>query len=331
MAKAVTLLDVAKRAGVSVATASKALNNRGDVSSATRERVTEVAKTLGFAPNELARSLLVGRSSTVGILTSDLDGRFALPILIAVEDACGTGELSVFLCDARGDEESEQHHLRALLSRRVDGIIVVGSRTEARPPLGHNLPVPVVYAYAPSDDPNDVSLVTDNVGGAVLAVRHLVSRGRRHIAHITGDRGYVAANDRVLGMNQALADAGLPLCGDVMFSEWSERWGREATAKLLSEHPEVDAVFAGSDQIARGVVDALHAAGRAVPEDVAVMGYDNWEVLATNSDPALTTIDLNLELLGREAAGYLLQAIDGQTLLPGVRHVPARVITREST
>lgn len=331
----VTLQDVANRAGVSVATASKALNDRSDVSSATRARVMQVAASLGFAPNELARSLLAGRSSTVGVLTSDLAGRFALPILMAAEDACGTGEISVFLCDARDDADREQHLLQALLSRRVDGIIVVGSRTDARPSLGRHLPVPIVYAYAPSDNPDDLSLVTDNVGGGALAIRHLVERGCRRIAHVTGDPGYGAATDRVMGVRQAMAEAGLELVGDVMFHEWSGRWGREATAALLREHPDIDGIFAGSDQVARGVIDAVRASGRAVPGDVAVIGFDNWEILATDAEPALTTVDLNLDILGRQAARHLLGSRVGtaadQPPTSGVHYLPPRLVVRDST
>ncbi len=148
-----TLSEVAKLARVSVSTASKAINGRGDVSEETRRRVVETADRIGFTPNQLARSLLAGRTGTVGLLTSDLEGRFVLPILMGAEDAFGAGQVNVFLCDARGDAIREQHQLKALLKRRVDGIIVVGRQTDARPSLGHSLPVPVVYAYAPSPCP----------------------------------------------------------------------------------------------------------------------------------------------------------------------------------
>src|SRR5690606_15362728 len=185
-ARAATLSDVARRAGVSIATASKALNDRGDVAAATRAKVLAVAAELSFTPNAMAKGLLAGRTGTVGLLTSDLEGRFMIPILMGAEDAFGAGRINVFLCDARGDAIREQHHLRELLSRRVDGIIVVGRQTDPRPSLGQEIPVPVVYAYAPSDDPRDPSLTPDNVAGGRLAVEHLIACGRTRIAHITG-------------------------------------------------------------------------------------------------------------------------------------------------
>lgn len=329
--RAVTLTEVARLAGVSVATASKALNGRKQVKAETRVRVIEAAERLSFSPNALARSLLAGRTGTVGLLTSDLDGRFSIPILMGAEDAFGAGRMAVFLCDARGDAIREQHHVQALLSRRIDGLIVVGDRTDPRPSLGRDMRVPVVYAYAPSDDPDDLSFVTDNIGGGRLAVEHLVARGRRRIAHITGDITYGATTDRATGARAALADAGLPLVGgDVMFGEWSEAWGRGATRMLLDRAPDVDAIFAGSDQIARGVLDALHELGKDVPEDIAVIGYDNWEVLATNSRPPLTSVDLRLEELGLVAAKRLFAAIDGE-LGTGVVSQPCRIVARAST
>ncbi|HWD78216.1 MAG TPA: LacI family DNA-binding transcriptional regulator [Kribbella sp.] len=330
-AKVVTLSDVARLAGVSVATASKALNGRSQVAARTRARVEAAAEQLSFVPNRMAQGLLAGRTGTVGLLTSDLQGRFVIPILMGAEDAFGAGRVSVFLCDAREDTIREQHHLQALLSRRVDGLIVVGSRTDPRPTLGPDLPVPVVYVYAPSDDPNDVSLVPDNVAAGRLAVEHLVACGRRRIAHVSGDPGYAAAVDRGAGVAEGLEAAGLELVGDSMYADWSERWGRDATAVLLDRHPDIDAVVCGSDQIARGALDTVRDRGRVVPDDVAVIGFDNWEPMVGHSRPELTSIDPNLELLGRAAAQQVFAALDGDAPVGGVHHQAPRLVIRGST
>lgn len=326
-----TLSEVARVAGVSLSTASKAINGRADVAERTRRRILEVAEQLSFTPNPMARGLLTNRTSTVGILTSDLEGRFVLPILMGAEDAFGAGKVSVFLCDARGDAIREQHHLKALLSRRVDGIIVVGRQTDPRPSIGREFPIPVVYAYAPSVNPADTSLTPDNATGGRIVVEHLLACGRSRIAHITGDRSYAAARDRVVGIEEALSAAGLGLVGDPMYSEWTERWGRNATAVLLQQHADVDAVICGSDQIARGVIDTLRDAGRTVPDDVAVISFDNWQVLATNARPELTTVDFNLEHLGKTAARYLLTAMGERKLEPGVHRLPVSLVIRGST
>ena len=327
----VTLADVARLAGVSVATASKALNGRDQVAAATRQRVIEAAQRLKFSPNPLARGLLAGRTGTVGLLTSDLEGRFVIPILMGAEDAFGAGQINVFVCDARGDAIREQHQLRALLSRRVDGLIVVGRQTDPRPSLGHDIPVPVVYVYAPSDDPSDLSLTPDNVAAGRMAVEHLLACGRTRIAHVSGDPAYAAARDRADGARQALAAAGLDLVGDVMYSQWSEHWGRDATAVLFDQHPDLDAVLCGSDQIARGALDTARDLGREVPRDVAIMGFDNWEVLTTQARPELTSLDANLQHLGHLAAQRVFAALDGTDVGSGTQYLPQRLIIRGST
>ncbi|MFI0450191.1 LacI family DNA-binding transcriptional regulator [Actinomadura sp. 6N118] len=328
--RSVTISDVAAGAGVSIATASKALNGREQVRAETRARVLQVAEELGFQPNALARGLLSGRTQTAGLLTDGVD-RFSLPVLLGAEDAFGAGQMSVLLCDGRGDSIREQHYIRTLLARRVDGLIVVADSTDPRPSITDDLPIPVVYAYGPSTDPADVSFVPDDIGGAGLAVNHLLTLGRRHIAHVTGPVDYLAARDRATGMRAVLDEAGLPLAGgEVLHGAWSQRWGRQAAELLLTTVPELDAVFCGSDQIAYGVAEAAHELGRHVPDDLAVVGYDNWDVFATEARPPLTTVDMNLERLGRAAAQHLFTAIDGGAG-GGVHRMPCRLVVRDST
>ncbi|WP_062431392.1 LacI family DNA-binding transcriptional regulator [Herbidospora daliensis] len=325
-----TITDVAALAGVSVATASKALNGRDDVRATTRQLVLDAAAQLSFQPNLLAQGLLSGQTRTVGLLTSDMVGRFGIPVLLGAENAFGAGEMAVLLCDARGDAIREQHYLRTLLSRRVDGLIVVGESTNPRPSITKDVPVPVVYAYAPSADPADVSFVPDDGGGARLAVRHLIATGRTRIAHITGPTTYKAAADRAEGVQETLEEAGLAQAGETFYGAWSQRWGRLAADMLLLNDPGIDAVFCGNDQIAAGFIEAARERGRRVPDDIAVVGYDNWEVLSEETRPTLTTIDPDLERLGHTAAQHLFAAIDGKAT-PGVHSMPTRLVIRDST
>jgi LacI family transcriptional regulator len=326
----VTLSDVAKLAGVSVATASKALNARAEVAPATRERVVRAATELSFQPNVLARGLISGRTRTVGLLTDELAGRFSIPILLGAENALGNGQMSVLLCDARGDSIRRQHYIRTLMARQVDGFIVVGDSNDVRPSLTSEIPVPVVYAYCESTDPRDLSVLADDEGGARLAIEHLVSHNRRRIGHITGPESYRAARDRVIGLRAVLRESGLTLAGDPLYGEWSQRWGRHAARMLLTAHPDVDAVFCGNDQIATGVADTLRDLGQSVPDDVAVVGYDNWIDFAADCRPPLTTVDLNLEHLGATAAHHLFAALEGDRA-SGVIRQPGRLVVREST
>lgn len=325
------LADVAALAGVSMATASKALNGRDEVAAGTRARVHEAAAQLSFEGNSIARSLSTGRMGAVGLLTSDLEGRFSLPILMGAEDAFGAEETAILLSDARGDRVREKRHIRALIPR-VDALLVVGSRTDARRSLG-DLPMPVVYVYTPSDDPADCSLTPDNVDGGRLAARHLLMTGRRRLLHITGPPADAAATDRAQGIDEVLAtgSSGARLSLRTEYGEWTERWGRSATQFALRDGIDFDAILCDSDQIARGALDALLVAGRRVPEDVALIGYDNWELIVADTSPPISSIDMNLEAMGQRAAQLLTAAIAGVDLPAGPQLMPCRVVARGST
>jgi LacI family transcriptional regulator len=177
---------------------------------------------------------------------------------------------------------------------------------------------------------DDLSLIPDDEEGGALAVRHLLSTGRKTIGHVTGPRRFKAALLRAKAVG-ALAAAGLELAGgQTLYGEWTEEWGLQATDVLLRSVPGLDAVFCGNDQIARGAADAVREAGRSVPEDVALVGFDNWEIMAAACRPPLTTVDMNLRQLGRAAGEHLLSAIDGRPS-SGLQLLPCALVVRESS
>ena len=321
--------DVARAAGVSVATVSKALNDRPDVSAATRERVLREAQRLDFRPDPRARLLATGRSFAVGLLTTDVYGRFSLPLLMGVEDELGDRELAVIFGDTRDDPDRELRQLRTLVSRHVDGIIVNGRRIEDRAPLADSGGIPVVYALTGSRAETDCSVVPDEAGGAGLAIAHLVGSGRRRVGHLTGPRRHRSAVVRADAVRGELRRHALSARGRVRFGAWSEEWGRQATTDLLADAPDVDALFCGSDQIARGALDVLRESGRRVPDDVAVVGFDNWSVMTDGARPALSSVDLQIETIGRSAARHLVAAIEGEEP-PRRTVVPPRLVLRAS-
>lgn len=195
----VSLADVARLASVSPSTASKALNAKTDVKASTRARVEQAARELGYLPNTQAQSLAGARTRTVGAITMDLDGRFAMPILNGVEDVLGVDKVLCVLCNARGDSAREAELIETLLARRVDGIILVGNQTDPRESVG-DIGVPVVYAMAQSADDSDLSVIVDNHHDGLIAGRHLVGLGRTRIAHVGGEAHHGAARDRYLGL-----------------------------------------------------------------------------------------------------------------------------------
>ncbi|MDX8450376.1 LacI family DNA-binding transcriptional regulator [Mesorhizobium captivum] len=326
----VTLREVAAAAGVSVATASKALNGQGRMTAETRERIRETARLLGFRPNHLAQSLLRKRSFTVGLLTNDTYGRFSLPLMAGVSDALVDNGVSVFLCNVEDDTRLGQLHVEAMLDKRVDGIIATGKRIDRHLPVDlSNLRVPVVYAFT-QPDPGAVGLVSDDAGGARLAVEHFCRLGRRRIAHVTGPASFAVVHARAEAYRDVLKEQGLPV-SEPLLGAWSEGWGHEAVAKLFEGRGErPDAVFCGNDQIARGVIDALRERGIGVPDDVGVIGFDNWEIVAEATRPPLTSVDMNLSTLGREAGLALLSLVGGQPAAPGIRKLPCRLVVRQS-
>src|SRR5262245_23858829 len=234
-----TIRDVAKLAGVSVGTASKALNGRGRLRLETRERVFEAAARLEFRPNDLIKSLLRGRTFTVGLITTDYFGRFNMPVIAGIEDALGAAEILVFLCNVRDDPERERNVIAALLAKQVDGIIVMGRRTDPRQPIGVGRQgLPVVYAFSQPTDHDALCLLPDDAQGARLATEHLLRLGRRGLAHITGPADREAVVLRHQGMTAVMAEHGLALPAEgVLSGEWTEAWGYEAAGRLLQTHP----------------------------------------------------------------------------------------------
>lgn len=324
--KRATIYDVAKAAGVGVATVSKALNDTGRVSQVKRDAIKQIAKDIGFRPNALARGLQSSRSFAVGLLTNDSYGRFTLPMMAGVSRSLVNHEISVFLSAIDEDDpKSAQAHVEALLDKRVDAIIATGKRGDRRLPVDlTGLNIPVVYAFA-EGMPDAVTLLADDEQGARLAVEHLQAQGRVRIAHVTGPATFLAARQR--------AEAYRSLTGEpfpVVHGDWSEAHGHAAVDQLWQGATRPDAIFCGNDQIARGVADALRERGVRVPDEVAVVGFDNWEIVAAATRPPLTTVDMQLNELGRTAGQIVRALAEGEDVSPGIRKLPCRLVVRQS-
>lgn len=327
-----TLTQVARHAGVSVATVSKVINDTGRISEATRQRVLAAAAELRFVPNPHARSLHTGRTSIVGALILDSKAqRFAMPLIIGADTALSEINISVIACDARGEFDRARSLVEMLRQRTVDGVIVIGEHQVVWPSLTALIERPVVYVHGETTEATDTAILADDSGAMRLLVDHLVSRGRRRFLHITGPRSSRAVQQRVMGLRTALRGGEARLVAPVVYGHWSQRWAREPIAQLLAAHPDVDAIICGSDQIAAGVADALTAAGRVIPDDIALTGFDNWPVFAQEMEPELTTVDMNIEQLGVHAAETLQRAMNGEPITAGVHSRPCSLVVRGST
>ena len=322
--KNTTIRDVAARAGVSVASVSNAINGRGRISEEKRKLILATIEEMKFTPSLTAMALNGKRSMSIGLLTDDRDGRLSFPIMAGLTEALSDQGVLVFMSVMDGDAATARAHVEAFLNRRVDGLVIAGSRADLALPLDlSGIGVPVVYALAgaPPDSPQ---ICPDDRQGARLAVDWLKSHGRRHIVHVTGPEQHLETRLRFAGYCDILGGERPPLYGD-----WSEAWGRAAVAELRGSGRPFDAIFCGNDQIARGVLEGLHDAGVAVPGDVAVVGFENWQVIAQSTRPPLTSVDLGLKALGSRA-GLMVIDPDLRGKADGAELMPCSLVVRQS-
>jgi DNA-binding LacI/PurR family transcriptional regulator len=321
-----TLEDVAAYAGVSRSTASRALNEETYVSSRAREAVLAAAKDLGYSPNQAARSLVTRRNGAVALVLSEpesmvLDDPYYLIVMrAAFRELAGRGsQMLVMFVDSRQDIPRT---MKFLDGGHVDGVLVfaphIGDPLSTALRLLH---VPVVFGGSSAAPGRRLYTVDyDNKSGARLAVEHLLGLGRRRIVTVSGPQDQRSARDRLAGWRETLAAAGIDPDGMAECGDFTQHGGDAATQRLLERVPDLDAVFAASDPMAVGVVRALRSAGRQVPHDVAVVGFDDNPRLAPALDPPLTTVHQDP---GMQVAGMIEMLM---TLLAGQQPPVKRVV-----
>ncbi|MFI9168339.1 LacI family DNA-binding transcriptional regulator [Streptomyces lincolnensis] len=330
-----TLEQVAALAGVGRGTVSRVINNATGVKDSTRRAVERAIAELGYVPNLAARSLAGRRADAVALAMTERDWRlfgepFFSEIVRAVGDALADTSVQLLLTLVRTDDE-RRRLVEYARGGRVDGVLLMSVRAEDRlPDMLAEAGLPTVMLGRRSGDEHVTYVDADNVGGARGAVEHLLRGGRRRIAAVTGPLDMYVTQCRLRGYREALATAGLePLPSLVAEGDFTEDSGRRATAEILRCHPDVDAVFAASDTMAAGALDVLRSAGRRVPDDVAVLGFDDYP-LAEHTEPALTTVRQPLEEIGRAMVRLLLEEMEQPEV--AWRHVilRTRLVVRDS-
>ena len=326
---------MAALAGVGRGTVSRVINNEAGVKESTRRAVQRAIAELGYVPNLAARSLAGRRADAVALVMTERDWRlfgepFFSETVRSVGDALTDTSVQLLLTLVRTDAE-RQRFLEYARGGRVDGVLLMSVRAEDRlPDMLADAGLPTVLLGRRSGDEQVTSVDADNVGGAREAVAHLVRGGRRSIATITGPLDMYVAQCRLRGYRQALADAGLPADPSwTVEGDFTEASGRRAMTELLDRHPDVDAVLAASDTMAAAALSVLRAAGRRVPDDVAVIGFDDFH-LAQHTDPPLTTVRQPLEEIGRTMVRLLLEEMEQPEV--AWRHVllRTRLVVRQS-
>ncbi|MFB8772968.1 LacI family DNA-binding transcriptional regulator [Streptomyces broussonetiae] len=309
-----TLEEVAARAGVGRGTVSRVINGSPRVSDATRAAVEAAVAELGYVPNTAARALAANRTDAIALVVPEPETRFfAEPyfsdMLKGVGAELADTEMQLLLIFAGSDRE-RQRLAQYLAAHRVDGVLLVSVHADdPLPDLLSQLEIPAVISGPRSAAETLPSVDSDNYGGARQAVEHLLSRGRRHIAHITGRLDVYGAQRRIDGYRDALRDAGHAVDEQLIESgDFTEEGGRRAMTELLARRPDVDAVFAASDVTAAGARQVLRESGRRVPEDVALVGYDD-SAIARHMHPPLTSVRQPIENMGRAMIDLLLGEI----------------------
>ena len=305
-----TIRDIAKAANVSINTVSRALNNKGDVKKETQERILAIAEELDYVPNLLARGLLHDRTLTIGVVVTDNSNPFYARVLRGAGDCARQAGYSIILCNSDEDPDRESETLRTLKAKRVDGIIITPASTRGRflESLSRHQ-VPFVLLNRSTDDANVDYVKTDNVRGAELAVDRLIETGRRRICYLGGPERISSAVERREGCTRAVRAAGLPEDAlTVVETELHMEDGYDQMRRILRDETRPDGVFAYSDIVAIGAMRAIREAGLKIPDDIAVIGYDDIEI-ASYLEVRLTTIRQKRYELGYKSCELLLARI----------------------
>lgn len=330
-----TLDEVARVAGVSRATVSRVVNGSPKVSPEIRRSVERAIDRLGYVPNRAARSLVTRRSESIAVVITEPATRlFSDPffprVIRGVSTALAARDLQLILL-MPDDLHEEERTVRYLTGGHVDGVILVS--LHGNDPLPSELAarrVPLVVVGRPLGVEVD-HVDADNRGGATLATRHLLEGGRRRIATITGPADMVAGIDRLAGYRDALSEAGVPVDPQLIaVGDFTHEGGTAAMERLLATRPDLDAVFCASDLMAVAALGVLQTGGRRVPEDVAVVGYDDAPI-ATTTRPPLTSIRQPVEEMGREMVHLLVESMERRDRVPRRVILATELIRRASS
>jgi LacI family transcriptional regulator len=330
----VTIKEIARACGVSTQTVSRVINRRPDVAPATRMAVEAVIASAGFQPSAVARSLVRRRSQTLGVIVSGLKFFGVAQTLNGITEESQREDYALLLTELAGFETPDiVPVIEFLAAHRVDGIIFaapqVGTnvqKVQAQLPLG----CPPIVFLKSEPSPAFSTIGIDNFDGGRRATEHLIKLGRRRIAHLSGPLDWFESRQRRDGWRAALREAALD-AGDTREGNWTSASGEAGFEQLLEAQPEMDAVFAGNDQMALGILHVAHARAIRVPDDLAVVGFDGLEESAQFT-PSLTTVNQPLRELGQLAVRELLTQVTAEAGPEDVKNLrlPTELIVRES-
>ncbi|EPZ45144.1 LacI family DNA-binding transcriptional regulator [Alicyclobacillus acidoterrestris] len=317
-----TIKEVAKLAGVSVSTVSRVINNSGYVGEKTRKKIVDAMSELNFEPSSIARGLVSGKTSTIGLLLPDVANPFFAEVARGTEEAAIESGFTVILCNSNWDLEREKMYLNVLKGRGVEGVIIIGNRSPERDLIRTLSPVPCVFVDRKVTS-DESYIYVDHEKGARIATEKLISIGCKRIAHVTGPRKSTSARARLSGYLKTMKKHGLEttvLQGNFRFSG-----GYEAAKKAFTSDCPPDGIFAGNDMMAIGVIQAANELGIRVPDDVSIVGYDDID-MAKCTSPSLTTVRQPANEMGRAAFSLFKNRVSEMKI-----EFDAKLVERKST
>jgi DNA-binding LacI/PurR family transcriptional regulator len=328
-----TIHDVAKLAGVGIGTVSRVLNNHPNVKPATREKVLAAIAQLHFKPNPIARSMILRRTGALGVIIPFFTRPFHIEILRAVQSAIDQASYELILYNVENNAQRDHYFTDLPMLHKVDGLCVISLPIDDTVvfDLQHaKLPVVLIDAY----NSHVTSLVVDNLGGAYQATRYLLEHGHKRIGFINGllNEGnfkFSQANDRLAGFRRALAECGIDYDPQlVRTSDWSRQSGKAAAIQLLTQPEPPDAIFAASDVQATGVVEAARELGRAIPRDLAIMGFDGIELAELLG---ISTIQQPIQEMSRLGIQKLCEHMVNPDMPPELIRLSTYLVERQTT
>lgn len=334
---ATSIKDIAKKAGVSHSTVSRALHKSSLISPETAERIRQVAQEMGYQPSAAARSLKTNTTRVLGVIVSNIADPFFSEILFGIEDYAQERAYSLFIASSQHDPQRERSIVQTMMEQRTDGVIICSSSISAeqgRQLLDYGFPVVVINNQAA--DSFNYSIYHDDIDGSRQITRHLIDLGHRRIAYMGNARSGRTNDDRLAGFQSAMVEAGLTVPAEYLFTApgGEPRNGFEAMQRFLGLSPHPTAVFCFNDLLAMGALNACSLAGAAVPQQISIAGFDNISYSAYTI-PSLTTFDQPKRSIGREAARLLLDLLSSTERsfphTPNVKILKGTLLARNST
>ena len=328
----VTQRMIAKEAGVSVNTVSRALNNKPDINPTTRRKILKIAKELGYVPNLLAKSLKSGETKTIGVIVSNLFNPFFGPVVYGIDEKIRKKGYSIIICNSDSDYKREEEAIATLVKKRVDGILITPvKRSSLDASFLEKTKIPCVLMMSQFKAKNFDYVGFDDKMGTFLATEHLIKKGHKKILYLSGPPSFSLSQDRLIGYKRALNKYGIKIEKSLIRSVTPKlEEGYKVVKELLSKKFDFTAIVAFNDYIALGAMKAIFEHNLKIPDDIALVGHDDIEFASLATVP-LTTVRLPKHLLGEKAAEILLSKMKGRKKKAQHFFLKPELVIREST